>query len=284
MLKVSEDGLPWKSKHAGLLKSIEEVKERVFDVNKAAMIIIDGGVGSGKTTLAVHIADYINGGPISFEDQLAMGGDDFSLKLRECYTKGLKVVIYDEAGDFNRRASLTRANAELNRVFDTFRVFKIIVILILPTFYELDDSILKKEIARFLIHCHGRTKTQGYFQAFSLFRAYYIRRKMKELVVTPQAYEKQGNNLQGSFRDLPNDRKKELDAYSVQGKLEILDKKAAKKEGFVTAGDVSHDLRCSIHTVYSYLRKYRLKEVKVIGSTKYYNSDLIDKIRPLTLR
>ena len=38
-----------------LNKNIQGLKDRVA-INKAAMLVIDGGVGEGKTTLAVEIA------------------------------------------------------------------------------------------------------------------------------------------------------------------------------------------------------------------------------------
>ena len=39
--------------------------------------------------------------------------------------KGLHVIVYDEAGDFNRRGALTKSNAQLNRAFEACRAFKI---------------------------------------------------------------------------------------------------------------------------------------------------------------
>ena len=40
--------------------NLDTLDDRIFRMNKAALIVLDGGVGEGKTTLAVHCVDYIN--------------------------------------------------------------------------------------------------------------------------------------------------------------------------------------------------------------------------------
>lgn len=221
-----------------LKKNLDRVHHRVFVMNKAGMVLIDGGVGSGKTTLAVHCADYLNGSHIDFDLQLAMGGEDFQEKLRECYQRKLKVLIYDEAGDFNRRASLTRFNADLNRIFETYRVFKIIVILVLPSVEDLDDSIFKKEIPRYLLHCYARTLTTGRYMGYALNRVQWIKYYMKTTPNKTKAYVLEQHNIRESFTDLPPKRQQELTDYTVKGKLEILELKMSKKEAMLKLDDL----------------------------------------------
>jgi len=168
--RVYKSGLPFSEIIA---TNLIDLYHRVQLYNKAALIIIDGHVGEGKTTLAVHVADFLNKlanlPQIIFEDQLGMGGDEFLEKLRLCYKKKLPVVIYDEAGDFNRRAALTRFNANLNRTFETFRAFKIIPILCLPSFWVLDNDLFSKGIPRLLLHLSKRTNKMGRFKGYSLY-------------------------------------------------------------------------------------------------------------------
>ena len=60
-----------------LNKNIQGLKDRVA-INKAAMLVIDGGVGEGKTTLAVEIAEHIQSDFFEHKDKLvAMGGPAF---------------------------------------------------------------------------------------------------------------------------------------------------------------------------------------------------------------
>ena len=96
---VYNHGLPYdKTLH----KNLVEQKERI-EMNKASMILIDGGVGEGKTTLAVHVLDSINAlygkKPLDLDaketPQYAMGGEDFLKKLVKCYERKLPCIIYD---------------------------------------------------------------------------------------------------------------------------------------------------------------------------------------------
>lgn len=223
-----------------LLKIVDRVTERVFDLDFAGMIIIDGGVGQGKTTLAVKIADYINGAPIDFDEQLSMGGHQFQQKLEKCFRAKRKVIIYDEAGDFNKRASLTRFNSELNRTFETFRAFKIVIILILPFFGSLDDQIFYKEIPRLLIHTYGRNKQRGRARVFSLRRIFYIRHAMKKAIIKPEVFFKQQANLDTTFSDLDKTRSKELTTFSIKGKHVVLRESIIKQRGYKTLKELAN--------------------------------------------
>jgi hypothetical protein len=149
-----------------LIKNLVGVYRKVFLENKAGCILIDGPVGSGKTTLGILIADYFEGREIKFEEHLAMGGEDFLKKMKLAQEKAFKCLIYDEAGDFNRRGSLTKFNANLNRVWETYRAFKLVPIIILPLVADLDDGLMKKGILSFLLHCHSRTNRMGNFMGF----------------------------------------------------------------------------------------------------------------------
>lgn len=233
---IRTSGLPF----GPLLKrNLDRIEERVFTLNKAGMIIIDGGVGSGKTTLATHVADYLNKGPINFTEQLAMGGDDFQEKLRDCYQNRRRVIVYDEAGDFNRRSSLTRFNADLNRIFETYRVFKIIVVLVLPCVEDLDDSIFKKEIPRFLLHCYARTLKSGRYMGFCLNRIQWIKAYMKTSPVKTTAYFSEQHNIRERFLDLEPVRQKLLTDHTVAGKIEILETRLKKSTASLTIQDLS---------------------------------------------
>lgn len=60
--------------------NLDILKARVIN-GKASLIVIDGsGLGEGKTTFAVHIADYIQGAPIDLNVQLALLIEEILLK------------------------------------------------------------------------------------------------------------------------------------------------------------------------------------------------------------
>jgi len=106
-----------------LCKNIDTQIKRVKN-KMASLIIIDGGVGSGKTHSGVSIADYINITEIDLKNQVGLGGEDFEKKLKWCVENNKKVILYDEAGDFSRRGAITGFNKRLNRIFETYRTFE----------------------------------------------------------------------------------------------------------------------------------------------------------------
>lgn len=274
---VYEHGLPFSTK---LGENLDDLRVRV-EKKKASLIVVDGGVGEGKTSIAVHIADYYNGGPIDFQKQLALGGDQVMKKLQVCYENGLGVLIYDEAGDFNKRGSLTKMNAILNRVFETFRTFKIIIILVLPSFGVLDNQLFENKIPRLLLHLDSRTERQGNFRGYSLHSMLWIRWWMRQpkLVIKERAYDKVDHNFVGHFLDLPPKRSKELDIISTKGKLGFLEAAGRKMEGLVSY----HELATKVGRSENWLRvavsKMKIQPARVEKGVKYFDVGIVDRLR-----
>lgn len=261
--------------------SISDQIKRI-ERNKASLLIIDGGVGEGKTTLAVEVADDINRRkgfpPIKYEEQLAMGGSDFTKKLRLCYTKKLPCIIYDEAGDFNKRGALTRFNAMLNRTFETFRAFKIIVILVLPSFRVLDNDLFDKNIPRLLLHCQGRSQKYGNFKGYGLYRMLYVKEKMKKLTVKTFAYNLVEANFRGHFLDLSPERSKALDKFTIKGKIKELKNTEVKIDGLLTYQEVAQRLALSVNRTRTLVNELSIKPSRVIDRKKYFDNGVVDQI------
>ena len=201
-------------------RNIDCMRERITR-NKASLIIIDGGLGEGKTTLGIHLADLYQGSEINLAVQYAMGGDDFRKKIELCASMGYGVIVYDESGDFGKRGALSKFNATLVRLFDTFRVYRVLVILILPLFNYLDNTLFDKQIPRLLLHCHSRDNSKGYYKAYSLRRMFYLKDKMSKLLLKPTAYTKVYPNFYGSFYGLYPERAKIVDELGSKYKRKI---------------------------------------------------------------
>jgi len=264
-------GLPFSE---GLAKNIDALKQRIKD-GKASLLIIDGGIGQGKTTFGVEIGEYYQGKEIIFEEQLAMGGIDFAKKLKKCFEAGHEIIIYDEAGDFSRRGALTRLNATLNRVFETFRVFKILVILILPSFDVLDSQLMDKQIPRFLLHCSDRTVKAGHFRGYSLRKMWYLLARLKKTTVKPASYKLERPNLHGHFLNLSKKRATELDKFSLKGKLDILDLAEIRHDGLLSLQEIANKLNRSKRWVQDQVSKKNLKFVKKYKTVNYYGKSVV---------
>jgi len=277
-----DNGLPFPEIYADNLK--DQVKR--VDGKKASLIIVDGGVGEGKTTFAVEAADYINNlngmGEVAldlkYHPQLALGGADFLKQIRICYEEKLPCIIYDEAGDFNKRGALSRFNAMLNRTFETFRGFKIIVILVLPCFNVLDGDIFEKKIPRMLLHLKDRGENYGNFYGYSLFRMMYIKEKMKKLVIKPFGYSQVSSNFRGQFLNLTKERDKKLDILSTTGKISVLKKAEIKVEGLISYVDIAKKVSRSVIWVRKAISKLKIRHARIIDRVKYFDERVIDQL------
>lgn len=271
-------GLPYSEK---LGENIINLIKRIED-KKASLVLIDGGLGEGKTTLGVHIADQVNhyyGLPdINFSEQVALGGQDFTSKLRICFNKKLPVIVYDEAGDFNRRGALTAFNQMINRTFEMFRAYKIFVILCLPSFHVVDNDLFMKNIPRLLIHLRDRTAKQGSFSGYSLYRMLYVRSKMEKLVVKSFAYSLVDPNFYGHFLDLDPLRSKALDIYSIKGKKDNLIKSEIKLKGLYSYSDLSYKIGRSIKWCKNHANKEKINAVHTVNKVKYFNENQFHRL------
>lgn len=255
-----------------LIADLNLYKRRVHNKN-AVMLIIDGGFGSGKTTLGVEVADYIQGKPIDLDTQLARGGDEFQEKLDQCVKLKHKVIVYDEAGDFDKRGALTGFNKRLNRSFDICRQFGIIIILCLPVIKVLDEQIFYKGIVRGLLHTGERTSTQGEYKAYSLEAIFILLEKMMKTKKIPMVYTQVYPNYKENFLDLHPERCEQLDKISLEGKKGILSENVIKAKGYMNIKDMSRKLLRSPRWIKEKIGKHQFTATLIYKRTKYYDQE-----------
>lgn len=264
--------------------NLVDLNTRVFTLKKASLIIIDGGLGEGKTTLAVHMADYINSlhklpeidlkGP-----QLALGGEQFLDKLDMCYENKLPVIIYDEAGDFGKRGALTRFNAMINRMFEMFRAYKVIVIMCLPAFDVLDSALMDKKIPRMLLNLYDRTINSGNFKGFGYDRMGWIKYKMRNLAIKSYAYNYVDPNFYGHFVDLDSERSHKLDLISTANKRASNTKERIKYEGLISRKELASSVGRSFSGVKHILLKLKIEPTRKLGRDLFYKEEVIEKLK-----
>lgn len=260
-------------------KNLDECITRIKN-KKASLIIIDGGVGEGKTTLGVvcakRLATKLNQ-EFSILDQVRQGGSDFLKGMDWATTNKRQVVVYDEAGDFNTRASLTYFNQSMNRVFETYRALGIIVILCLPSFADVDTSLMKKKISRMLIHCYARNNNYGNYKVYSLWRMWYLKTKFIKVTVPDDAFKFVSANFFGRFRDLDPQDSSQLETHSIKGKKDIIRKGMLQERGMLPIKTIAHKTGYSIETIRRYIKRTKIKGEKY-GATLYYHKEIIENI------
>lgn len=270
---MSYNGLPFDD---SLIPSLKAIQERI-KINKAAMIIIDGGVGEGKTTLACHLAEWYQPGWVEnrSHELLAMGGKSFLKALDVSVKKKDKVIVYDEAGDFNSRGALTYFNQNLNRVFETYRQTQKLIILCLPFFKDIDANLFQKSIPRILINCHNRTKNYGRYRVYSLWRTWYLREKSRKLTVPQACYQVVNPNLFGQFKDLPEGQRDIISKISLQGKRNIIQRSYLNQRGMIDIEEISKQTGYSKPSLYNKLKEEASERV---GSKKYWHKRVVNKL------
>lgn len=267
-----------------LMLNLDALDLRIWQHKKAALILIDGGLGEGKTTLAVQIVDYINSlhnkPPLNLKDvtQLAMGGEDFIRKLNQCYVLGLPAIIYDESGDFNKRGTLTKLNATLNRVFETFRAYKILVILCLPSISVLDNGLFDKNIPRLFMRCYGRTATYGRILGYDLERINWLRYWFKQHPVKNEAYRKVSPLFHTYFRNLPQARCDLLDQVSTKAKRKELGAASIKLDGLLSYEEIAGKVVRSPLWVKLTCKKLGIKAKRKYERRYYFDAGVVDTL------
>jgi len=268
--------------------NVDELLKRINN-RKASLMIIDGLMGEGKTTLAVEIGQYIElkqqrkvdwhyykDWSFDLDKQLGMGGLAFQEKLQLCKDSNLHVVIYDEAGDFGKRGAISQFNRDLNRIFQTFRAYRILVIACVPSFDVLDNEIFKQGVPRILLNCHNRDMGEGDIRGYGLEEMFYLKKKIKDLVNPLLAYKYVKPNFRSHFLDLEKDKSNKLHAISMKGKTEILSKSIIKNQGLICVQDISKRLNRSVNWTRNKLRGMKnFKPIKIYKKTKYYEEGII---------
>lgn len=281
---VYSNGLPFTDPLAdNLIKQLKRV-----DNKRASCIIIDGAVGTGKTTLAVECVDLINkinkkgltNLEIKHHPQLSLGGKEFTGCFRETYRLGYSVVVYDEAGDFNRRGAIRSFNQMINRLFETYRGFKIMVIICLPTFHILDNQLFTNQIPRMLIHIKNRNNKYGSFKAYSLSGMNWIRYWYDKLPKgsAHKCYSMVQPNFYGKFLNLTKEREAALDRLSTYGKKALLKSTEKEMRGLTTYKELARELGKSPRWVRLKIVALKIKHTTIIESVKYFDKNVLNRI------
>lgn len=266
---------------------------------KASLLIIDGGMGEGKTTLGVEAMQYVmhrlddsyrlvevpkefyDDWRVDLENQLAMGGEEFQEKLFICKERKLVVAAYDEAGDFNKRGAITSFNQNLMRIFQTFRAYKILIILLLPSFNSLDNELFSLGVPRLLLHCHDRNEREGNIMGFGLNEMFYLKHYMKKEVNPLRAYKKVTPNFRAHFKDLPSHIAQKLDEISTDAKSATLSQNILKQKGLMNFNEIGKEVGRSAYWVRRSIKELNIEPVQVFKKVNYYEGSVVGALSAL---
>ena len=145
-------------------QNLEYIRAQVMVKKSDWVFCIDGRPGSGKTTLALQLAMYLDP---SFELSRVVFTPEQFLEALKTATKG-QAVIFDEAYVVGARNALTEFNKKVIEIMSQIRSRNLYIFFVLPALFDLDRTLALHRIDT-LFHCYkddygNRGKYSVYFQ------------------------------------------------------------------------------------------------------------------------
>lgn len=235
---------------------------------KASIILVDGELGNGKSTLAVNMARQLDPGFKATEEsyrlRYTMGGRQFRDGFIRAFEGGAKVIVFDESGaDYTSRGALSALNSQLNRVFQMSRQFGLVIFLVLPNIVLLDRQLFRIGAHRFTVHVHS-SKANKYnsFRVFGREETIFLHNRLQDELNPRRAYFSPSilSNYDGNALPAPPAHQALIDKIGLEYKVENI--KALSAGTGLTLDEVSHKLDVSRITLNSYMNRLGIKSFK----------------------
>jgi hypothetical protein len=255
----------------------------------ASLIIVDGGLGSGKSTMAAQMLRQIDPGFVatkeSFKLRYLLGGTALMETAVKAHKQGVKGLIFDEAGiDLSSRSAMSTMNRNLNGFFQLYRALSLVVILVLPSVRILDKQVYEFDIHRFQVHTHS--KLHGSYNRYRLWdrkAMKFLRLNLEQRVDSRDAYFSRSgfSNGDGFSKGLPKDYQDLLDSFGLEAKKERL-LGLGGREG-LTLKDACGRLKVTPHQLRPLLFKHGVKTWPDPNDkkTKMFSHEDFERIRTL---
>lgn len=283
-----ENGTPFKDT-IYLDKFLQDAINEV-DHKKPVVIVLGGPQSSAKTTLSIHLADRVNiliGKEIldlKSPDlpQYSQGSKNFMRKLNEARKLGHKIIIWDEtAADYRRKRAISSINKILDEAMDMIRQFKMIVILVYHDFAEIPNELIKKKVITCLFQNQDRDIKKNYVisKIYNYGKMCIIKHNFLKTIIPEYAFSNIDPNFILQFKDLSQERSKQLEILSSNIKYKIFEKTEIALQGYLSQQDISEKLQKSKVWVRKQLKKLKIEPERTFNKVNYYSSHILERIR-----
>lgn len=203
---------------------LDYAQNLVLKQGKATLIFVDGGLGEGKSSMAAQMVRQLDpgldGSKESYLLRYHLGGQALLNNFNKAYEAGCKAVIFDESGiDMNSRRAMSGMNMRLLELFQIYRAYKIVVIMVLPTIKIIDSQIFDYGIHRFTVNVHSLKR--GEYNRFTVFdreASIHLYHNLKKYRDIRRAYRTPFSNFDGMCKPLPLEHQKVLDSLGMEAK------------------------------------------------------------------
>ena len=242
-------------------------------------IVISGDEGRGKSTLALHIAEWWFNklkGECNEEDakHICLTRKEWAADLKDMVK--YELTVYDEAGDINSRRSMSGFNVDVMEAYQIIRADNLFTILVLPSVFDLDTFFRKRRV-RHLFHVYRRGRV-AFWSRSRLVKNLEINeaRTIKNLfTVTPtfydtypkykgcllEPYEKKKNEKMKGVRQAFYDKMSSDKKVSIYTKRDELVTALASKLGSKEAAKISGLSQRSIQAIVKKTQAVQCDEV-----------------------
>lgn len=139
-----------------------KVQHKVAHRRSDLFIIVDGPVGSGKSTLSFQCAKWFD--PTFCLDRVVFSVKDFLRVLIEAQPG--QAVVFDEAIIVNSRSALTEFNKSIIIAMTQIRSKGLYIFFNIPSVFDLDRNLVLNR-CHLLLHCYqDRFGDRGKYNAF----------------------------------------------------------------------------------------------------------------------
>ena len=118
----------------------------------------------------------------------------------------------------------------------------------------------------------------GNYMGYSLFRMFWLKKHMTDLVVKPHAYKKVRPNFYGHYKDLSPARSKELEKISSEGKKHFLSENVIKNRGLSSPLEMAHKVGKSKQYINMVIKKMNLKPVTQYKRQRFFDKEAQGRI------
>jgi energy-coupling factor transporter ATP-binding protein EcfA2 len=182
---------------AGLHRATQFIRHAAHKYSMLGVIVVCGDPGTGKSTLYSQLAKIVD--PECNLDNTHFSVVDFCESIGKSErVDRVQVQADDEATDLMSRSALESGNKKVLITLARMRSKKIVVFLMLPSFFDLDRTIAMF-YTKMVVRCFNRGQLhRGYFDAWLGNKA------VRELYLNGKktySYYKPKPNLKGRFSD-----------------------------------------------------------------------------------